>query len=255
MLSPDGLTAAWIENANDIVSINTSSPTVLMDVHVTTPESAVPTVQSAQMMNPTTFVAKIKVDTNDPVLELATSSGLTPLAITAPARFSIVAATPADSSVSTRYLFFSTAQDGDTGAEDLWVQDLQNPASDPIQLAGTTSGNPTFSDDGTTIRFYDNLDTGTARGDLYVADLPTGAKSLVTTDVRNATFVPGMTSLDYIDMPNDADVGALRHYPAETSARVIPGVANFGESRMAPALYYTQQLGVPTDGVYKTDPL
>lgn len=255
MLSPDGATAAWIEGTNDIVSIATASPTTPSTITVSTTDSATPMVQSAVMVDPSTFVAKLKVGSADPVLHLVTASAVTPLAVTAPVRLSVVQETPADAAASNRYLFYATAEDAVTGAQDLWLLDLMNPTTPAVQLAATTSGNPGFSDDGTMIRFFDNLDLDTGRGDLYLAPLPAGTKTQVATDLRQGNFEPGSTTLTYLGGLDANDVGSLQRFPPEASPRIIPGVANFGQSRTAPVLYYTQDLGMTTDGVYKTDPL
>jgi hypothetical protein len=259
MMSADGVTVAWIEGGDRIITAPASDPTqtTILTVSTTGDPAMSPALQSAVMADATHFVARVKVGTTDPALYLVTSDATTPLGIAAPLRFAAVQQTPSDSTVSGRYLFYATAQDAQTGAEDLWVVDLQNPASAPIQLAVQTTGNPVFSDDGTMVRFLDNEDLDTTVGDLYVAGLPGGAPVLVSSGVRQAAFEPGTTTLLIQSGVDATGVGSLSRYQSgamPTTGRVIPGVADFQIPRSGDkVLYYTQELGTMSDGVYRTD--
>ena len=258
MLSADGATVAWVEGGNHIISAATADPTQTQIVTVTTDDPTAPTVQSAIMADATHFVARVKTPgTSDPALYLVTADAVTPLGITAPVRFATVQQTPSDSTASGRYLFYATAQDAETGAEDLWVADLQAPTAAPVELAVQTAGNPGFSDDGTTIRFLENEDPGTGIGDLYVASLPGGAPVLVATGVRQSAFEPGTMTLLVQGDVDATGVGTLSSYlvgAMPTTGRVIPGVADFQVPRASgTAIYYTQALGTESDGVYRTD--
>jgi hypothetical protein len=249
MMSPDGATVAWVEAGNNLlVASGLGAPTTI--AVAPGPSS---TLQAAEMVGATRFVAKVKVGDADPELYLISASAVTPLGIVAPIRFSVVPETPGDSVSSGRWLFFARTQDGVTGVEDLWLLDLASPSSPPVQLATATSGSPTFSDDGTAIRYLDDLDLDTGFGTLSRAALPGATPTRVAAGVRAAAFEPGTDRLLYIA---DADVATgIGRLEMEGGGSAIPGVANFMQSRAEPALFYTQELGLASDGVYRADEL
>jgi hypothetical protein len=136
--------------------------------------------------------------------------------------------------------------------------DLQNPGAQPVQLAGAVENGITaavgFSDDGSTIHFFDNFDPVTRRGDEFVVPLAMPTRTLVAVGVHNSAFIPGTTRLEYINAP-DANSGAgvltvLSTPSAQPSVQSV-GIVNFGDSRQPPArTWYTQSTGGADDGVW-----
>ncbi len=245
MLSFDGSTVAWINPPNLLMVAPTANPSAATMTAIVSPTLATPVVSSGAMVTSSTFVLELKASSTatDTELDLYDGTNVTSLSITDPIRFAVDQRTPGDTTASSRWLFYVMADNAD-GTENLWIQDLQNPTTPPTSLAESTSGNPTFSDDGSTLRLLNNIDLTTNLGDLDVVTLPDVASMTVTTGIRGAQFEVGSTKLIYINSPDPTTgAGELTLYqpsPLGPMPASIPGVANVVQSRTQSIMYYTQ---------------
>ncbi len=258
MLSRDGATAAWVEGVNELHVAPTATPTTTTTIAVTTAAVPLPIVESAAMIDATHFVVKSKATMMAATSELdQVSAGVTtPLGVTGVQRMNVVAETPSNDVASTRWLFYSTTTAAN-GQDDLWLLDLQNPTTPPVELATTAAAtSASFSDDAGAIHFFDAFDPVTREGDLYTMTLPGGAKTAVATGVRQVAWEPGTEKLLYIAAPDaTTGAGALTLWENGASAPVagLAAIANYQQSRLAPDLYYTSLGGNADDGVWMTD--
>jgi hypothetical protein len=154
-----------------------------------------------------------------------------------------------------RYLFVQTTDTNDVG--DAQVYDLEAAMPAPLSLANATvsfrtevAALPTLSDDLQTIRLFDQYDPATRAGRLTVASLPSGALSGIASGDGAAAFVPGSSTLLYIDQPDASNAGLLASWKAGTSQDLAGGVANFrvrsGDGGAPGTLYFTLSEPDPT---------
>jgi hypothetical protein len=247
MMTPAGDTVAWVEGDNQIHVVGAAGATVIA------PEA--PLVDAAVMIDAGTFIAKTRASATDPAaLSKVTADVTMPLPVQQPQEFYVSQAVAGQTN---RYVFFSLATIAANGEPDLWMLDHTKLGA-PVQLAAAVEspigGALSFSDDGTTIEYFDNYNPVTRRGDAYVVPLATPARTLVATGVHNAAFIPGTTRLLYINAP-DATTGAgvLTVLPSPTALAEIQGVGtvNFADTRQGPArTWFTQTTGAPDDGVW-----
>lgn len=254
MLQPTGETAAWVEGDNELHVVPTAMP-VPENVTVLTP--AAPILESARMVDAGDFVVATRQNPMGPAsLARLSATGTTMLTLSGPpVDYFVSQAVPGQSD---KYLFYSTTTSPASGEHDLWLLDMSTPEAQPVMLA-TAVDNPIasavgFSDDGTTIEYFDNFDPVTRRGDEYVVPLAIPTRTLVALGVHNAAFIPGTTRLLYIAAP-DATTGAgvltLLPSPSAASAVQDVGIVNFVDSRNGPArTWYTLESGGGSDGVY-----
>lgn len=251
MMTPSGDTVAWVEGANQLrvaAIANLGAPATLT--------TAAPVIESAQMIDAGTFVAKTVAGTNDLAAALTriSAAGEAPIDAPQPLEIFVSQAVPGQTD---RYLFYSQVAQS-SGTEDVWLLDLQTPGAQPVQLgqavAAPLGASLAFSDDGTAVRYLDAYDATTRRGDAYVAMLAAPTRNLVAAGVREAAFVPGTTRLLYIDAPDPAtDAGVLRLWtaPGEAPKEEGVGLLDFASSRTSPRrTYYTLATGRSDDGVW-----
>jgi hypothetical protein len=217
---------------------------------------AAPIVDSAQMIDPTSFIARThELATGPAALAKVTAAGTTALPIQRPQQFFVSQSVPGKTD---RYVFFQLATIAANGEPDLWMLDHTTAGAQPVQLGAAVdspiAGAVSFSDDGTTIEYFDNFDPVTRRGDEYVVPLSQPTRSLVATGVHNAAFIPGTTRLLYINAPDPVTgAGVLSTLSSPTALADVQtvGVVNFADPRDAPArTWYTQTTGAPDDGVW-----
>jgi hypothetical protein len=250
MMTPDGATVAWAEGANEVHV----SPSAGGDATVLTATS--PIVDGATMIDAGAFIVKVQENATGPsALVRLSSAGQSATLVQKAQQFFV---SQALAGVTDRWLFFSLATVASNGAPDLWVLDLSKPGAQPVALAGavdTPVGQAVaFSDDGSTIEFFDSFDPVTRRGDQFVMPLAMPARSLVAAGVHNAAFIPGTTRLLYIAAPDPiTGAGVLTMLPSPTALAVVQGVGaiNFANPRQGPAhTWFTQHTGAPDDGVW-----
>jgi hypothetical protein len=258
-LSRDGATVSWLEKQNELHVLQTATPTAVPEVlTIATASVPAPIVENAIMIDNADWVAKAKASSTATTADLymVTQAQTTPLGITNIQHFNVVDETPADTTQSARWLFYSTMT-ATNGQDDLWLVDLMTPTAPAVQLATVGAAvAASFNDDGTAIHFFDNYDPTTRTGDLYTMTLPGGTKTPVATGLRAAAWEPGTSRLAYLAAPDaTTGVGALTIWDAGVSTGQVgfEHVANFAQSRTTPDFYYTLEANGPTDGVYVTD--
>jgi hypothetical protein len=250
MMTPAGDTVAWAEGANEIHVQPTSggAATVLT--------ATSPILDGATMIDPGNFIVKTQdLATGPSALVRLTSAGQSPTLVQRGQQFFV---SQAVAGVTDHWLFFSLVNAATSGAPDLWALDLSQPGAQPVELAAVVddpiASAVAFSDDGTTLDFFDNFDPVTRRGDEYVVPLAMPARSLVATGVHNAGFIPGTTRLLYIAAPDpDSGAGVLTMLPSPTALGEVQGVGtvNFVNPRQGTAhTWFTQHTGAPDDGVW-----
>ncbi|HWE31586.1 MAG TPA: hypothetical protein VHB97_26480, partial [Polyangia bacterium] len=211
---------------------------------------------SASMIDAGNYIAKTReLATGPTALAKVSASGTTPLPVQKPQQFFV---SQAVAGKTDHYVFYSLAAIAANGEPDLWMLDFAARNPQPVALGGAVDNSigsaVAFSDDGSTIQFFDNFDPVTRRGDEYVVPLAMPARSLVATGVHNAAFIPGTTRLIYVNAP-DAVTGAgvLTVLPSPTALAEIQsvGAVNFVDSRQPPArTWFTQITGAPDDGIW-----
>lgn len=250
MMTPAGDTVAWVEGENEIhvQPAAGGAPTVIVP--------AAPIVDSAQMIDPTSFIARTReLATGPAALAKVTAAATTALPIERPQQYFVSQSVRGKTD---RYVFFQLATIAANGEPDLWMLDHTTPGAQPVQLAGGVDspivGAVGFSDDGTTIEYFDNFDPVTRRGDEYVVPLAQPTRSLVATGVHNAAFIPGTTRLLYVNAPDPvtgAGVLSVLSSPTGLADILTVGIVNFADPRDPPArTWFTQTTGAPDDGVW-----
>lgn len=255
MMTAGGDVVAWLEGDHQLQVMATANVGMPTSFPV-----AAALVDTAELVDGTHYVARAHVAASaDPASLVALSStGTTALPLpanVAPLGLFVSQAAPG---VSTRYLFFSTSVDAAGGTRDLWLLDLSQPTASPVQLGARVqpalAAAVALSDDGTMLRYRDDFDVATRRGDEYLTPLATPARNLVAGGIAAAAFIPGDTRLLFVDAPDAASgAGALTLLPAPGQPLQLQGVGevDFIASRTSPRrLYYTQRAGDADDGVW-----
>jgi hypothetical protein len=250
MMTPAGDTVAWVEGENEIhVQATAGGPAAVI-------VPAAPIVDSAQMIDATSFIARTReLATGPAALAKVTAAATTALPIARPQQYFVSQSLPG---TTDRYVFFQLATIAANGEPDLWMLDHTKPGAQPVQLAGGVdspiAGAVGFSDDGTTIEYFDNFDPVTRRGDEYIVPLAQPTRSLVAVGVHNAAFIPGTTRLLYVNAPDPvtgAGVLSVLSSPTAIADILTVGVVNFADPRDRPArTWFTQTTGAPDDGVW-----
>ncbi|HEX6838178.1 MAG TPA: hypothetical protein VF334_16490 [Polyangia bacterium] len=250
MMTPAGDTVAWVEGENEIHVPPSAGGAATVIV------PSAPIVDSAQMIDPTSFIARTReLATGPAALVKVTAAATTPLPVAKPQQYFVSQAVPG---ATDRYVFFQLATIAANGEPDLWMLDHTTPGAQPVQLGAAVdspiAGAVSFSDDGTMIEYFDNFDPVTRRGDEYIMPLAHPTRSLVATGVHNAAFIPGTTRLMYISAPDPVTgAGVLSTLSSPTALADVQsvGIVNFADPRDAPArTWYTQTTGAPDDGVW-----
>lgn len=250
MMTPDGATVAWAEGPNELHVMPSAGgePTLLTTTS--------PILDGATMIDAGNFIVKVQENPTGPsALVRLSSAGQSPTLVQKAQQFFV---SQAVAGVTDQWLFYSLATVASNGAPDLWLLDLAHAGAQPVALAAAVDSPigsaVAFSDDGTTIEFFDNFDPVTRRGDQFVVPLAMPTRSLVAVGVHNAAFIPGTTRLLYIAAPDPASgAGVLTTLSSPTALADVQGVGavNFANPREAPAhTWFTQLTGAADDGVW-----
>jgi hypothetical protein len=255
MMTAGGDIVAWVEGDHQLQAAATANPTT-----TTTFALDAALIDTAELVDGTHYVAKVHaVASSDPAsLVLVSATATTSLPLNLPPLGLFVSQTAPGT--STRYLFFSASEDAASGTRDLWLLDLLQPATPPLQLGArvepSLAAAVALSDDGTALRYRDNFDVTTRRGDEYQVPLAAPARNLIATGISAAAFIPGDTRLLFVDAPDaTSGAGVLTLLPALGQPTLLEGVGEVGfiASRTSPRrLYYTQHAGDGDDGVWYT---
>jgi len=251
MMSHDGSTVAWVEGANEIHVMPAAGGAATVIV----PTSAI--VETAAMVDPSTYIARALDTTADPptLVKLSADGAVTPLPVERPLELFVSQYVPGKTD---RYAFFELDTIAANGEPDLWMIDHVTPGAQPVQLANAVE-NPIgvsigFSDDGSSCEYLDNFDPVTRRGDEFIVPLAAPVRTLVGVGMHNAAFIPGDAHLIYVNAPDPSTgAGVLTTLSSPTAIPDVHGVGslNFVDSRQPPArTWFTQLTGAPDDGVW-----